>query len=942
MKGCQATRILFSLALLAVPLRASGTEIPEPATRVKAELGQGYSSERQAFGGICVRTASEQNRFAGSPSATLNFEQSLTQDQLSKELGFSVGARARFGVVSVAAAAQFQSASASSATSLVSIYSADYTFKSAALSTYELTDLGKTLAPNFERWGQTCGDEMVVQVDYGARLFFSIRLDFSSTEDRNSFAASFNISGPVYGAEGTFKQASERFQKRVKVTINVLQLGGDVTQVSRVFNFDGGPEVRMGFVSCTLGDFDKCALVLSQAIGYATDTSDPGSFASQLKRFTEQTQPDSPVGLATLRYHTDRYPNRGIFVQPNPILTAGIKEARKVLTDRFEENLDLYLSSDRLLNRVSRFTPQQAQNLQQLNGSARQNLDRIETAAATCFEGQLTGCPDEVRRLQDELRPVNPSYLTVIPSTFAQICDLHQKAGQQMDAGTTIGALIENAKSTAPGNFLPEGSVDVCGAADAILTRASRIFISGKNIKDVSAFRFLPQLQRLTLHYNQIEDAAPLAELKELTFLDLSDNKIQNASSLRNLEKLRTLILINNFRSLRCPFTDATRCHLGYYLDGSQFSRLDDRSFPTRRPCAVASSEGGALVASYHLVPVDPKPSTRREIHVERFTTDGVRDQLTKNTTLSNPDHPTESGSGSACSAVQISPNQVLVVGTTEQHLVDLTAREVRQVWPLGAGVSIARTAGVSEIPSTMRLNDGRVFVFGRTPFVMRPGDPKPKVLGVDGGTPSLVPRERATLALLRDGRVLITGGQMVGTGSAPKAYSNLVEIFDPATDAITRVGSMEDPRVDHAAVVLGDGRVLLGGGYNRGADGRDMIIRLSELFDPTTNSVFLTREPMINSRSGHTATLLPNGKVLIAGGERAGKAILGTDRAEIYDPDADGYYRIGARLNNERSQHVAFRVRDGAVVLYGGNNRSETGGNLFVSGRSAEIYIAP
>ena|SRR3990172_7072929 len=77
----------------------------------------------------------------------------------------------------------------------------------------------------------------------------------------------------------------------------------------------------------------------------------------------------------------------------------------------------------------------------------------------------------------------------------------------------------------------------------------------------------------------------------------------------------------------------------------------------------------------------------------------------------------------------------------------------------------------------------------------------------------------------------------------------------------------MHETRASHTATVLPDGRVLIAGGFRKGPDGYSQIYsHTAEVFDPKTQIFTLTGE-MHSERSGHTATLLPNGNVLIAGG---------------------------------------------------------------------------
>jgi hypothetical protein len=119
--------------------------------------------------------------------------------------------------------------------------------------------------------------------------------------------------------------------------------------------------------------------------------------------------------------------------------------------------------------------------------------------------------------------------------------------------------------------------------------------------------------------------------------------------------------------------------------------------------------------------------------------------------------------------------------------------------------------------------------------------------------------------------------------------------------------------RVDHSATVLVDSRVLVTGGT--GASGP---LSSAEIFDPANPGAGfqVVASPMTSARTGHTATLLNNGSVLIAGGETAGTA-------EIFDPTTQSFTPTLWNLQVARSGHTATLFTDDSVLLAGGNTAS-------------------
>jgi hypothetical protein len=134
----------------------------------------------------------------------------------------------------------------------------------------------------------------------------------------------------------------------------------------------------------------------------------------------------------------------------------------------------------------------------------------------------------------------------------------------------------------------------------------------------------------------------------------------------------------------------------------------------------------------------------------------------------------------------------------------------------------------------------------------------------------------------------------------------------------LTRLPSMREARASHTATLLPDGKVLIAGGFKKGADGYSQIYFSSaELFDPVVGS-FTPTGSMHASRCGHTATLLPGGKVLVTGGFGDTGLLNG---AELYDPAAGTWSQFG-NMHQHRSGHTATLLKNGFVLLAGGGER--------------------
>jgi hypothetical protein len=176
------------------------------------------------------------------------------------------------------------------------------------------------------------------------------------------------------------------------------------------------------------------------------------------------------------------------------------------------------------------------------------------------------------------------------------------------------------------------------------------------------------------------------------------------------------------------------------------------------------------------------------------------------------------------------------------------------------------------------------------------------------------VPRGGARATLLADGDVLITGG---GQANSPAGIA-AAEVFHPATMTFQPVGAMHFARVSHTATLLRDGRILIAGG--RG----DQVNAVAELYDPQTHR-FTETGSLITARYKHTAGVLPDGRVLIAGGSDEGDWSGNLSSAEIYDPRT-GKFTATSQLNYGRFKlpEEAVPLESGRLLVAGGNKEVE------------------
>ena len=281
--------------------------------------------------------------------------------------------------------------------------------------------------------------------------------------------------------------------------------------------------------------------------------------------------------------------------------------------------------------------------------------------------------------------------------------------------------------------------------------------------------------------------------------------------------------------------------------------------------------------------------------------------------------------------ATQLTSGQVLIAGgISSSGVLNGIAlyNPSNQTFAAASPMNVARWLHTATL-----LNDGTVLIAGGSSFSDQTTLNSAEIYDPVAGTSTLLPstlntaRVGHTATLLGTGQVLIVGGYDPTRGIIADA-----ELYDPSAQVFIDLGNTNTPRFHHTATLLQNGQVLIAGGETDPTPSG--AYNNAELFNPRTWVFSPVSASMVSSREGHTATVLNDGTVLIAGGDLPGAGSLTT--AEIYNPSASTFTAVSGTMTSARIFHDAVLLNGGKVLLLGGESDS---GGTSAALNTAELY---
>ena len=256
-------------------------------------------------------------------------------------------------------------------------------------------------------------------------------------------------------------------------------------------------------------------------------------------------------------------------------------------------------------------------------------------------------------------------------------------------------------------------------------------------------------------------------------------------------------------------------------------------------------------------------------------------------------------------------------IGGITSNMVFVSVSDCEQGQPQGFAFTGSMGTPRSGHTTTL-LADGRVLVVGGGDDSAELFDPATETFSPTGSP--ITRRSGHAAVLLSDGKVLIAGGYSQEGGNLTMLDS--AELYDPSIGTFSQTGNMTHFHVKPTATLLANGEILLAGGLDSWGVGGHAGAG-AELFDPTTG-VFTTVGSMISARADHMATLLRSGDVLVVGGWNGNAPDAADDPpfdplfAESFDA-ASGNFRAAGEMNSSLSGHTATLLPNGKVAVIGG-----------------------
>ncbi len=430
--------LAFALAA-GIPQLSYATRLTLSDSQPGLVLGQGYDSRSEGPAAHCLAPDLPYS-YVSQQSGDLIVGNTIQESELESELGFTFGARTRFGLTSASANANYLARTTSSDFAQAFNYRFNAGIKQVRIS-FGDRSIPQRLSTAFRRairqraggafeatenFTRQCGNEFVVAIDRGIRLYVSTQLRFGEERHTREFRGRVRASGNWGAIESALQSLSSEARRSVAISVTAYQLGGDTTSLGRIFESAGGDRDTLGeynFLNCSMENLQACRQLHANIMHYGNVT-----LRSQLGSLDYQPS-QSSSSAANLAYHTASYSELPLLSDPT-LLAPDLRISREEIEREFDRQLRGYrrlMSMSQARRSSGSLSMDDSDRLDQAIDQTRGNLSYIAQASVRCFDGDLEGlqrsCSEAATQVRSYVRSASrriPRDLLVSPDVLCQ------------------------------------------------------------------------------------------------------------------------------------------------------------------------------------------------------------------------------------------------------------------------------------------------------------------------------------------------------------------------------------------------------------------------------------------------------------------------------------------------------------------------------------------
>jgi hypothetical protein len=898
-------------------------------------LGTGYYSAKQTFSGDCVATAGS-TILQGGDKAASDLKLVTEKSHILNSLGLNTGFSARYGAAKISNSSTFLQSTESDD------YSITYTFISPIIAKSRIYDTStgrpdivskfqNTLQHDPANFLKSCGDEYISEVKYGATLAANVRISFNSKKAKEDFSNKFKVSGKTADFSFELTKAHDESHINSEITVTLFQSGGNVTQLNRALvpkaqstvEGDGKVQVQgnsgVAIVSCSMGDFASCSKVIERVIEYSGE-----DFSNQLKTNDKETG-----SLAVIGYRTSPYSDLGVYDYSSPV-SKRMLAARESLDKYYDDVYSLYSRSKNFLDsKLVTISPRQRLAITEFSNKTNDYLDTIIKEQPVCYgdiyadedsgnlkvrikkkniESSVAECIAAVNAMSKPYADLVKEGKTILdpqPEMFIQYCENAysyspnsriKKAMDKIleyvkahDLSSIEAANNQRANLEQPNKDILDANKDkfdplkFCSVADQYLHQVKEIDFTNMNLDSLEYIQDLDQLEKINLKHNQIKDINYLKGFNALKEINLHGNMVRDISIFATLPNLEKIYLSNN------------NILIADYTPLNQMPRLS--------LIDLRNNSGKENVCAKYLVGLKDKgincldESLQSKYFFQKYSFDRTSMYLKNSNATKLPDGTALITVGYKAEILDIKNNRQIALPNMNRSHIDHTVTVIDDNYVLIAG-------GTEE--SSLEIYDIHAKSFTLLPFHMS------------------TPRSGHTASKFSDGTILLAGGWVGQYWNSQPSYSAELFVLNPKDIKNSKLVDvrpdgiqlgMSVPRAWHTATVVKSQSteyVVMIGGYDS-----EQSVRTIEIYDASDKLFHLLPSILVEGRGAHTATLLPDNKILVVGGFISdGKA---TNSAEIFDLSTYDVSTVVEPLYSARAFHTATLLKDNKILIAGG-----------------------